>query len=293
MLKCDDEEKFISFKIRSFLDVEKARAAAKPSSRPPSRPTFPTAPYRKVSSLSIPPVQQQSQTPFPSQPPVTSAPQPTFAPQSTFVPQQFVSAPQSTFALQQQSASPNPQISTAPSYVATPGPAAGPTYIPAPGVPSLVSAFAPSSYAKEIDNMEKLYRDGMKYSWINDNFAYKLSICHHFCSKADILYEARSKTFSSMLRGFAFEYYLANVNMLQHATFDQMCNFICSHFEKPNNARNNLIKRYQTTLKLVMTRQKNEEKSMIDRLNILVNDLRHLQHGLSPELQNELFMVLY
>ena len=29
---------------------------------------------------------------------------------------------------------------------------------------------------------------------------------------------------------------------------------------------------------------------MIDCLNILVNELRHLQHGLSPELQNELFM---
>ena len=29
---------------------------------------------------------------------------------------------------------------------------------------------------------------------------------------------------------------------------------------------------------------------MIDCLNILVNELRHLQHGFSPELQNELFM---
>ena len=29
---------------------------------------------------------------------------------------------------------------------------------------------------------------------------------------------------------------------------------------------------------------------MIDCLNILVNELRHLQHGLSPKLQNELFM---
>ena len=39
-----------------------------------------------------------------------------------------------------------------------------------------------------------------------------------------------------------------------------------------------------------MNRQKNEGKSMIDCLNILVNELRHLQHDLSPELQNETFM---
>ena len=39
-----------------------------------------------------------------------------------------------------------------------------------------------------------------------------------------------------------------------------------------------------------MAKQKNENKSMIDCLNILVNKLRHLQHGLSSELQNEFFM---
>ena len=39
-----------------------------------------------------------------------------------------------------------------------------------------------------------------------------------------------------------------------------------------------------------MAKQKNDDKSMIDCLNILINELRHLQHGLNLELQNELFM---
>ena len=39
-----------------------------------------------------------------------------------------------------------------------------------------------------------------------------------------------------------------------------------------------------------MSKQKNEGKSMIDCLNILVNELRHLQHGFNFELQNEIFM---
>ena len=42
-----------------------------------------------------------------------------------------------------------------------------------------------------------------------------------------------------------------------------------------------------------MNKQKNKDKSMIDCLNILINELRHLQHGLSPELQNETFMQNY
>ena len=39
-----------------------------------------------------------------------------------------------------------------------------------------------------------------------------------------------------------------------------------------------------------MTKQENDGKSMIDCLNILVNELRHLQYDFSLELQNELFM---
>ena len=39
-----------------------------------------------------------------------------------------------------------------------------------------------------------------------------------------------------------------------------------------------------------MFKQKNENKSMIDCLNILVNELRHLQHDFNSELQNETFM---
>ena len=105
-----------------------------------------------------------------------------------------------------------------------------------------VTVFSSLGYAKEIENMKKLYKNNMKYSKNNDNFVHKLSIFHHFCSKANISYETRSKAFSSMLRGFAFDYYLANVNILENATLDQTCTFIKTHFEKPDQERNNLIK---------------------------------------------------
>ena len=99
-----------------------------------------------------------------------------------------------------------------------------------------------SDYAKKIENMEKLYKNDMKYSKNNDNFVHKLNIFHHFSDKSDISYETRSKAFSSMFRGFAFDYYLINVNMLKHASLNQLCTFICIHFEKPINVKNNFIK---------------------------------------------------
>ena len=163
------------------------------------------------------------------------------------------------------------------------------TYSRPPPPPfSTVIVFSPSSYAKEIKNMKKLYKKNMKYSENNDNFVHKLSIFHHFCDKAKIPYEARSKTFSSMFKSFAFDYYLANVNVLKHASLDQACTFIRTHFEKPDHGRNNLIKWNHTTLKTVMA--KHEGKSTLDCLKILINNLRHLQHGLDFQFQIELFM---
>ena len=153
-----------------------------------------------------------------------------------------------------------------------------------------VTVPSPSRYAKKIENMKKLYKNDMKYSKNNDNFVHKLSIFHHFCDKSNIPYEIRSKTFSSMFKSFAFDYYLTNVNMLKHVSLNQLCIFICTHFEKSINVKNNRIKWNQITLKSIMSKQKNEGKSMIDCLNILVNELRHLQHDLNFELQNETFM---
>ena len=189
---------------------------------------------------------------------------------------------------------PTVSIPPAPTYVA----AFGPTYIsaanPAFSAPNLAfsaaPAFAPSGYAKEIANMAKLYTEEMKYEGKNDNFGHKFTLFHHFCSKADLPHEVRSKALSFMLKGFALDYYLANVNMLENATLDQACTFISTHFENPDHRRNNLQRWNQTTLKSVMTKPENQGKSTLDCLEILINDLRHMQHGLAPNLQNEDFM---
>ena len=135
---------------------------------------------------------------------------------------------------------PTVSIPPAPTYVA----AFGPTYIFAanPAFSTAISAFALSGYAKEIANLAKLYTEEMKYEKKNDNFGHKLTFFHHFCSKADLPHEVRFKALSFMLKGFALDYYLANVNMLKNVTLDQTCTFISTHFENPDNRRNNLQK---------------------------------------------------
>ena len=109
-------------------------------------------------------------------------------------------------------------------------------------MPPLVPVFAPSGYAKEIASMTKLYIEKMKYEGKNDNFEHKLILFHHFCSKTDLSHEMKSKALSFMLKSFALDYYLANVNMLENATLDQTCIFINIHFENPDSKKNNLQK---------------------------------------------------
>ena len=153
-------------------------------------------------------------------------------------------APQSQqFAFRQ----PTDNIPSAPTYVA----AFGPTYISAanssfsaanPAFSAAIPAFAPSGYAKKIANLTKLYTEKMKYEKKNDNFEHKFTLFHHFCSKTDLFHEVRSKALFFMLKGFALDYYLVNVNMLENVTLNQTCTFISTHFENLDNKKNNLQK---------------------------------------------------
>ena len=90
--------------------------------------------------------------------------------------------------------------------------------------------------------MTKLYTEEMKYERKNDNFGHKFILFHHFCSKADLFHEVKFKTLFSMLKGFALDYYLANVNMLENVTLNQTCIFINSHFENLDYKKSNLQK---------------------------------------------------
>ena len=89
-----------------------------------------------------------------------------------------------------------------------------------------------------------------------------------------------------MLWGIALNFYYKN--KATYTTFDDIYNAIHNHFEGPEYKHRILMKWNAITLKTVII--KNESKSTEDCLQLLLNDLRHLQHSLDTNLHNDDFL---
>jgi hypothetical protein len=131
-----------------------------------------------------------------------------------------------------------------------------------------------------------MYTEESKYSGEDDNFDRKLMIFNDLCDRVGIPQEAKIKGFPTMLRGIALDFYYGN--KATYTTFDSICNAIRNHFEGPEYKRGILTKWNAITLKTVM--MKSEGKPIEDCLQLLLNDLRHLQHGLDANLRNDDFL---
>ena len=83
-----------------------------------------------------------------------------------------------------------------------------------------------------------------------------------------------------MLRSLALDHYYTNLkgNPLG-APFNKLCKATRNYFEGPEYKRDILTQWNATKLRTVM--DKNTEKSTIECLQILIENLRHLQHGLN------------
>src|SRR6266480_1542147 len=126
----------------------------------------------------------------------------------------------------------------------------------------------------------------MKYSGENDNFDFKLTVFHDLCNRADIPDCIKAKAFPTMLRGLALDFYYANI-VNKHLNFDGTCNAITNYFEGPEYKRSILAKWNSTSLRSVING--NAGKSTEECLQILISNLRHLQHGLNHDLRSEQF----
>jgi hypothetical protein len=147
------------------------------------------------------------------------------------------------------------------------------------------------SFGKELTNLAKIYTDGSKYSGDNDNFDFKLVIFHDLCNRADVPEEAKVKAYPTMLRGLALDYYYTNLkNVAQTLSFDQICDATRHYFEGPEYRRGILGQWNSTTLKSVISKGENTGKSTLDCLQLLIKELRHLQHGLDPDLRTDKFL---
>ncbi len=157
--------------------------------------------------------------------------------------------------------------------------------------PQAVQPIKPPSigYGRELANLAKLYSEKAKYSGKNDNFSFKLTMFNDMCDRVDVSFEAKLKAFSTMLKELALDYYYANVISSKNAfTFDDVCISIMSYFEDAEYKRSILNKWNNITLRTMMSF--NENKSMNECLQLLIKELRHLQHDLESTLRIDDFI---
>ena len=89
-----------------------------------------------------------------------------------------------------------------------------------------------------------------------------------------------------MLCGITLNFYYKN--KATYTTFNSIYNAIYNYFKRPEYKRRVLIKWNAITLKIVII--KNKSKSIGDCLQLLLNNLRYLQHGLNANLYNNNFL---
>jgi Reverse transcriptase (RNA-dependent DNA polymerase) len=146
------------------------------------------------------------------------------------------------------------------------------------------------TFGREITTLMKMYSTDIKYGGEGDNFDFKLTIFHDMCGRADVPEEAKAKAYPVMLRGLALDHYYSTViNAIKTygLSFRQMCDTTRTHFESPEYKRGVLAKWNAYSLKEVM--RTNKGKSTIDSLQVLIKELRHMQHGLDIELRGDKF----
>jgi hypothetical protein len=143
-------------------------------------------------------------------------------------------------------------------------------------------------YSKELGSLVKYYSEESKYSSENDNFDFKLTIFYDLCTKAAIPKVALAQAYSTMLKGMALDHYYTNLKNSGTTSFEQMHQATRNYFEGPEYRRKVLGQWNAATLRAVIN--KNPTKSKLDCLQLLIKDLRHLQHGLDFEMHIDKFL---
>jgi hypothetical protein len=167
------------------------------------------------------------------------------------------------------------------------------------GEPSAQPAFARTvpqardtrrnGYGKELAMLLKMHGEEHKYSGENDNFDYKYQIFLDSCDRAGVPQEALMIAFPTMLKGPALDFFYAN-KIKGYKRIEQVCESIKNYFEGKEHKRGLLSKWNSLTLKNVIEENQGKGKNTQECLQLLIQELRHLQHGLDKELQNDKFI---
>ena len=154
--------------------------------------------------------------------------------------------------------------------------------------PSRTANTQPHGYGRELSNLAKFYDDDSKYSGESDNFDFKFIVFSDLCERADIPQKARAKAFPTMLRGLALDYYYSSLKRLP---LEKACELIKKYFEGDEYKRGIMSKWNSITLKSMIEKHQPEGKSVEECLQLLIKELRHLQHGLDMEFGSDKFLL--
>jgi hypothetical protein len=115
-----------------------------------------------------------------------------------------------------------------------------------------------------------------------------LTIFHDICDRADVSQSVKLKAFLTMLKDLALDYYYSNMSIDISIIFEEICFSMRNYFEDVEYRRDILFKWNNLILKSMMT--SNEDKSVEECLQLLIKQLRHLQHDLNSKLRSEKFI---
>ncbi len=148
-----------------------------------------------------------------------------------------------------------------------------------------------TDYRRELVNLVKLYSDDAKYDGENDNFSFKLIMFNNMCDRVDVCLEIKMKVFSIMLKNSPLNYYYLNMTSNDHSiTFNDVCISMMNYFEDAEYKRSILNKWNNLTLNSVMSKAENKEKSLNECFQLLIQEIRHLQHDLESTLRIDNFI---
>jgi hypothetical protein len=142
------------------------------------------------------------------------------------------------------------------------------------------------SIASTLINLMKVYQsDEKKYGGDQyDILDTKLFIFYDLCGKVGVEESYFDRAFSSMLKGRALEFYYDKIIGREY-TFVQMVDMIRTHFETEENRQKYLSEWRETTL--MSTVRKHPDKTRLECLELMLDNLRAAQRGLSVQYQTE------
>ena len=142
-------------------------------------------------------------------------------------------------------------------------------------------------YRQELSIIIKIYTKESKYGGNGNSFDFKLTIFHNICGRANIPHKAKTKAFSTILKGLALNFFYLN-NTINKLSFQDICSAIWTYFKSLEYKRGILV--YQNAILLKLIIEKSEGKSTADYLQLLLNKLRYLQYRLNINLRTNTFI---